>query len=209
MTDTYLHHPERIEEASLDLIDSVLSSYGITEDLLPLVRRVVHASADFSLANLVTATRPLVEIARLFAEGGPLFCDVSMVASGISPGLRQKAGLNPLSYIHDDQVSRLAVQSGQTRAMAAIDRALAEGITLFAFGNAPTALFRLLDRAAEGAPVRAVVAMPVGFVGAAESKERLLFSGLPALALRGPRGGSNLCAAAVNALLRLALDKTR
>lgn len=209
MNDVYVDHPETIERTSLDLIDSVLSSYGIDTDLLPLVRRVVHASADFSLANLIAATRPLAQVARPFAEGGPVFCDVSMVASGISPGLRREANLEPVALIHDEKVARLAAASGQTRAMAAVDLAIDEGISLFAFGNAPTALFRLLERAADGAPVRAIVAMPVGFVGAAASKERLLASGLPSVALRGPRGGSNLCAAAVNALLRLALGKPR
>ncbi|QVL37257.1 precorrin-8X methylmutase [Aminirod propionatiphilus] len=207
MSDTYADSPERIETKSLDLIDSLLPSYGIADDLFPLVRRVVHASADFSLANLVAATCPLADLAHTLAQGGPLFCDVSMVASGISPALLDRTRLKPLSLIHDERVARLSARSGKTRAMAAVDLAVDEGVSLFAFGNAPTALFRLLERAAQGAPVRAVVAMPVGFVGAAESKERLLASGLPSVVLKGPRGGSNLCAAAVNALIRLALDR--
>lgn len=207
MKDPYVDHPEQIETTSLDLIDSLLPSYGIADDLLPVVRRVVHASADLSLANLVAATCPLVDLALSLARGGPLFCDVSMVASGISPALVRETGLEPRSLIHDERVAQLAARSGKTRAMAAVDLAIDEGLTRFAFGNAPTALFRLLERAAQGAKVEAVVAMPVGFVGAAESKERLLASGLPSLVLRGPRGGSNLCAAAINALLRMALAR--
>ena len=88
--------------------------------------------------------------------------------------------------------------------LAAVDLAADQGVRLYAFGNAPTALFRLLERAEAGAPVDFVCAFPVGFVGAAESKRALLASGLPCVVLSGPRGGSNLCAAACNALLRLA-----
>ncbi|MDR3076739.1 MAG: precorrin-8X methylmutase, partial [Synergistaceae bacterium] len=114
-----------------------------------------------------------------------------------------RLGLTPRSYIHDDEVRAASERLGVTRAMASVDRALEDGVRIFAFGNAPTGLFRLLERVRDGAPVDFVCGMPVGFVGAAESKAMLAGSGVPFVIMRGPRGGSGLCAACLNAILRM------
>jgi precorrin-8X/cobalt-precorrin-8 methylmutase len=200
----YETDPSGIEERSFEIIRSTLSSYAIDPSLMDIAVRVVHAGADFTLANLLEAGNGALNAAKsALSRGGVIFCDVGMLESGISRVECKRLNLTPKSFIHDDEVKEIASREGVTRAMASVDKALEEGVRIFAFGNAPTALFRLLERAAEGCAVDFVCGMPVGFVGAAESKARLAASGIPSVTLRGPRGGSGLCAACVNALLRM------
>jgi precorrin-8X/cobalt-precorrin-8 methylmutase len=200
----YEQKPLSIEEKSFEIIRNTLSSYAIDKSLLNIVIRIVHAGADFSLANLIEAKNGAVEAAcSALSKGGILYCDVEMLKSGISRKECARLNLEPVSYIHDDTTRALSVEHGITRAMASVDLALDRGVRIFAFGNAPTALFRLLERVRDGSPVDFVCGMPVGFVGAADSKEDLAASDIPSILLRGPRGGSGLCAACINALLRM------
>jgi precorrin-8X/cobalt-precorrin-8 methylmutase len=201
----YEHDPSNIEELSFEIIAKALACYAIEPSLIDIAIRVVHAGADFSLANLIEARNDAINAARrAMSRGGVIYCDVEMLKSGIS--LRECARLNltPVSYIHHDDVRAAAEREGVTRAMASVDRAVEDGVRIFAFGNAPTALFRLMERVREGAAADFVCGMPVGFVGAAESKAMLAASEIPSIITRGPRGGSGLCAACVNALLRKA-----
>jgi precorrin-8X/cobalt-precorrin-8 methylmutase len=193
-----------IEERSFDIIRETLRCYALDESLVDVAVRVVHAGADFSLASLIEARNDAVASARgALSRGGVIFCDVEMLRSGISRRECERLNLKPVSYIHDEDVRCVSEREGITRAMASVDKAVGEGVRIFAFGNAPTALFRLLERVEEGAPADFVVGMPVGFVGAADSKARLAESGVPSILIRGPRGGSGLAAACVNALLRM------
>lgn len=203
--ESYIKSPGGIEEKSFALIREVLASHDVAPELLPVVTRVVHAAADFSLAELVESHAGGIEkIPAAMAGGGMLHCDVQMLRAGISKTLCEKFGLETDCLIRDPEVFRRAEEEGITRAMASIDVAVSRGIRLFAFGNAPTGLFRLLEHVREGYDVDGVIGMPVGFVGAAESKAALAAcTGVPSLIVRGPRGGSTLCAAAINALLRL------
>lgn len=201
---TYEHGPQNIEEQSFDIIKNTLSCYAIDERLINVVVRVVHAGADFSLANLIEAHNNAIEsAAAAFAAGGRIFCDVEMLRSGISRKECARLGLEAVSYIHDEDVAALAKKLGITRAMASVDLAVERGIRIYAFGNAPTALFRLLEHHEKGVPVDFVCGMPVGFVGAADSKADLASSDISSILLRGPRGGSGLCAACMNALMRM------
>jgi precorrin-8X/cobalt-precorrin-8 methylmutase len=201
----YERSPIDIEERSFEIIRNTLSCYAIDEGLMDIVVRVVHAGADFSLANLIESRNNALESAfDALRLGGQIFCDVEMLKSGISRGECARLGLEAVSLIHDEAAAERAKAEGMTRAMASVDIAFERGIRIFAFGNAPTALFRLLEHWRNGAQVSFVCAMPVGFVGAADSKEALLASGIPSILLRGPRGGSGLCAACMNALLRMA-----
>jgi precorrin-8X/cobalt-precorrin-8 methylmutase len=200
----YVHEPSGIEERSFGFIRDALSCYSIDPSLLDIAVRVVHAGADFSLANLIEASEGAIKAARAaLSGGGAIFCDVEMLKSGLSRKECARLRLVPRSYIHDDDVRETARRMGVTRAMASVDRALDEGVRVFAFGNAPTGLFRLMERVAEGAPVDFVCGMPVGFVGAADSKAALAESGVPSIIMRGPRGGSGYCAACLNALMRM------
>ena len=198
-----LNDPSGIEARSLEFIRNALESYAVAPSLMDIAVRVVHAGADFSLANLIEASERAIDAARAaFSRGGVIYCDVEMLKSGISRGECARLKLTPRSYIHDEEVREASERLGVTRAMTSVDRALEDGVRLFAFGNAPTALFRLIERVMEGAAVDFVCGMPVGFVGAAESKAMLAESEIPSIIMRGPRGGSGLCAACVNAVLR-------
>jgi precorrin-8X/cobalt-precorrin-8 methylmutase len=201
----YETDPLCIEERSFEMIRSTLSSsYAIDPSLMDIAVRVVHAGADFTLANLLEAGNGALNAAKsALSRGGVIFCDVGMLESGVSRKECERLNLTPRTFIHDDDVNEISSREGVTRAMASVDKALGKGVRIFAFGNAPTGLFRLLERAEEGCAIDFVCGMPVGFVGAAESKARLSASGIPSVTLRGPRGGSGLCAACVNALLRM------
>lgn len=205
MQESYISSPTGIEEKSFALIQEVLASHDVSRELLPVVTRIVHAAADFSLAELVESHGGGIEtIPVAFGRGGILHCDVQMLRAGISQPLCNAFGMETVCLIRDPEIFDQARKQGITRAMASIDMAVSRGVRLFAFGNAPTGLFRLLEHVRKGYRVDGVIGMPVGFVGAAESKSALAeCSEVPSLIVRGPRGGSTLCAAAINALLRL------
>jgi precorrin-8X/cobalt-precorrin-8 methylmutase len=147
-------------------------------------------------------SRGAADAAREALRGGaPIFCDARMVAEGVTRG-RLPANNDVICTLGDPSTSVLAAKLGTTRTAAAIELWLPrlQGAVV-AIGNAPTALFRLLEAICAGAPrPAAIIGMPVGFVGAAESKEALIESGLPAIVVRGRKGGSAMAAAAVNAL---------
>ena len=164
--------------------------------------RVIHACGMVEAARDLIFSTGAAEAAREALNGGaPIFCDARMVAEGITRA-RLPHNNDVICTLADPAVPALAAKLGTTRTAAAIDLWLPRlGGSLVAIGNAPTALFRLIEAIAAGAPrPAAIIGMPVGFVGAAESKEALIESGLPAIVVRGRRGGSAFAAAAVNAL---------
>jgi precorrin-8X/cobalt-precorrin-8 methylmutase len=179
-------------------------SYRILRELVDLSRfgslgravaeRVIHASADLEYAeSLVLDEAALQSGLEALRRNAPIVTDVHMVAAGIT-------ARKPLCYISDPRARELSEKLGITRSAAGF-RLAAEEVgpgAVWVVGNAPTALFELLDLEADPA---LVVGLPVGFVGAAESKEKLLESGLPAISNRGPKGGSAVAAAALNALI--------
>jgi precorrin-8X/cobalt-precorrin-8 methylmutase len=167
-------------------------------DLEPLSRavaeRVIHASADLEYADtLVLNESALMSGLVALRRGAPIVADVGMVAAGIT-------AREVLCFVSDPRARELSESLGTTRSAAGFRIAAEEvgGGAVWVVGNAPTALFELLEMDVEPA---LVIGLPVGFVGAAESKEGLMRSGLPAVTNRGPRGGSAVAAAALNALL--------
>jgi precorrin-8X/cobalt-precorrin-8 methylmutase len=164
--------------------------------------RVIHACGVVETARDLAFSPGAAEAARqALRTGAPVFCDARMVAEGVTRA-RLPANNDVICTLGDPSTPGLAAKHGTTRAAAAIELWLPRlGGSLVAIGNAPTALFRLLEAIAAGAPrPAAIVGMPVGFIGAAESKEALLASGLNAIVVRGRKGGSAMAAAAVNAL---------
>jgi precorrin-8X/cobalt-precorrin-8 methylmutase len=175
---------------------------GFPEDLRRVVVRMIHACGMVDLAGDVGFSASVAEVARkALIDGAPVLCDAEMVASGVTRK-RLPAGNDVVCTLRDPRVPELAAKLGTTRSAAALDLwvdRLAGSVV--AIGNAPTALFRLLEMVAAGAPrPAAVLGIPVGFIGAAESKEALAGSDLEHLIVRGRRGGSAITAAAVNAL---------
>ncbi len=164
--------------------------------------RIIHACGMVEVArDLVFAAGGAEAAEAVLRAGAPIFCDARMVAEGVTRA-RLPAGNEVICALAEPATKALAAKLETTRTAAAIDLWLPrlEGAVV-AIGNAPTALFRLLELIDNGAPrPAAIVGMPVGFVGAAESKEALIESGLPAIVIRGRKGGSAMTAAAVNAL---------
>jgi precorrin-8X/cobalt-precorrin-8 methylmutase len=164
--------------------------------------RVIHACGMVEAAADLIFSAGAVESARdALRAGAPIFCDARMVAEGVTRSRLAKDN-DVICTLSDPSTPELAAKFGTTRTAAAIELWLPrlDG-SVVAIGNAPTALFRLLEAISGGAPrPAAIIGMPVGFIGAAESKEALIDSGLPAIVMRGRKGGSAMAAAAVNAL---------
>ena len=175
-------------------------------DLAQVVVRMIHSCGMTDLPRDVAYSAGLVRHARAALRGGaPILCDAQMVAAGITRS-RLPAGNEVICTLQDPAAAALAARLGTTRSAAAVDLwgERLDGAVV-AIGNAPTALFRLLEITAggitgDGPRPAAVIGIPVGFVGAAESKQALAASGLEHLVVHGRRGGSAMTVAAVNAI---------
>jgi precorrin-8X/cobalt-precorrin-8 methylmutase len=171
-------------------------------DVARVVVRMIHSCGMTDLPADVGFSEGVVRAARGALLGGaPVLCDAQMVASGITRS-RLPGGNEVLCALGDPTVASLAARLRTTRSAAALElwRPRLAGAVV-AIGNAPTALFRLLELIADGAPApAAVLGIPVGFIGAAESKQALAASGLEYLVVHGRRGGSAMTVAAVNAI---------
>ncbi|ATM96462.1 cobalt-precorrin-8X methylmutase [Yersinia frederiksenii] len=201
----YIKNPQEIEQNSFAIIGDIIAHERpdyvfVSEMHEAVIKRVIHTTADFDWLDILHfSPEVLSRIVEAISRGCTLYTDTTMAMSGINKTLLQQMGCECRCYISDSRVVESAPKLGITRSMAAVDIALAEpGEKLFVFGNAPTALFRLLER--QAAPV-AVIGVPVGFVGAAESKDALVESDLPCIAALGRKGGSNVAAAIINAIL--------
>jgi precorrin-8X/cobalt-precorrin-8 methylmutase len=175
---------------------------GLPSDVARVAVRMIHACGMVDLVRDLSYSPGVVAKARAaLLAGAPVLCDVAMVASGVTRK-RLPAGNDVVCTLSEPGVPELAAEIGNTRSAAALDLwGDRLGGAVVAVGNAPTALFRLLELIERGAPrPAAVIGVPVGFVGAVESKDALAASGLDHLVVRGRRGGSALAAAAVNAI---------
>jgi precorrin-8X/cobalt-precorrin-8 methylmutase len=175
---------------------------GLPGDVARVAVRMIHACGMVDLAGDLGYSPNVAAAARkALLDGAPVLCDAEMVAAGVTRK-RLPADNEVVCTLRDARVPDLAVKLGTTRSAAALDLWGDQlGGAVVAIGNAPTALFRLLEMVAAGAPrPAAVLGIPVGFIGAAESKDALAASDLEHLIVRGRRGGSAITAAAVNAL---------
>ncbi|MGY4101125.1 precorrin-8X methylmutase [Nocardia sp. R16R-3T] len=173
------------------------------QDVAQVVVRMIHGCGQVDLAEDVAFSEGVVAAARgALRAGAPILCDAQMVASGVTRK-RLPANNDVICTLADPRVPELAAAMGNTRSAAALElwRDRLEGAVV-AIGNAPTALFHLLDMLDAGAPrPAAILGIPVGFVGAAESKDALTeFGGVEYLTVRGRRGGSAITASALNAI---------
>lgn len=200
----YEKDPAAIYRQSFSIVRAEAELAHLPDGLKPVAVRLIHACGMTDLPQDLMWSDDVVEAAQTaFAGGAAVLCDVEMVAHGILRS-RLPDTSDVICTLNDPQVPALAAKLGTTRSAAAIDlwRDRLDGAVV-AVGNAPTALYHLLEMVAAGGPKPAVVlGFPVGFVGAAESKDALADNpfGLPYLAVRGRRGGSAMAAAAVNAL---------
>jgi len=198
----YVRDGAEIYRRSFSMIRAEADLGRFPDDVARVVVRMIHSCGMTDLPADVGYSDGVVRAAReALLRGAPVLCDAQMVASGITRR-RLPAGNEVVCTLNDPVVPELARRLGTTRSAAALDQwgpRLAGAVV--AIGNAPTALFRLLELVAEGAGrPAAVLGIPVGFVGAAESKAALAGSGLEYLVVHGRRGGSAMTVAAVNAV---------
>jgi precorrin-8X/cobalt-precorrin-8 methylmutase len=197
---TYIRDPAEISRRSFALIREEADLTRFPRALQALALRLAHAAGDGTILGDLTWSKGAVAAGRkALAAGAPILVDSAMVAAGITIDPSRIA-----CTLRDAETAQRAAVERTTRSAAAVDRWLPHlKDAVVAIGNAPTALFRLLELLAQGAPKPALVlGFPVGFVGAAEAKAALadFGHGLDFITLRGRRGGSALAAAAVNAL---------
>lgn len=206
---TYITQPQNIEDRSFEIIqeiiDEIRPDYEFVDELQEkIIKRCVHTSADFDWLDILKFSGGVNQtLLTAFQNGATIYTDTNMVLSGMNKTRLDKLGCQYRCYVADPITREIAHAKGITRSMAAVEQAATEeGEKIFVFGNAPTALFRLLElyQAGKLKPA-AVVGVPVGFVGAAESKDALMQSDLPYIAAVGRKGGSNIAAAIINALL--------
>ena len=200
-----------IEHESFAVIDAEAGPHNYTDEQWPLVRRMIHANADFEF-NGLTAFHPEAMQAGMKAvlKGGtPIVADVEMICVGLSKPRLAHFGVSTHQYISDDDVIDAAKAEDTTRAVQAMRKAHRLGKlngAIVGIGNAPTALIELVRLIRqEGVRPALVVAMPVGFVSAAESKDLMMtVNEVPWVAIKGRKGGSTLVVAAIHAMLSLA-----
>lgn len=204
--------PQEIESRSLAVIDAeVPEPRPFAGDEWVVARRMIHTTADFDLlAHIRFHPAAIASGVEALLAGADIVTDTRMALSGIPVRRLEPLKCRVRCLIDDPAVAKRARSEGVTRAWAAVDEVMAHGgADIFVIGNAPTALYRLLDWMGRGArPPRLIVGMPVGFVNAAESKDLLMAQdAIPYITIAGRKGGSSLAASVVNALLKLAREK--
>ena len=196
--------PADIEKRSFAIITEELGGRTFPESVAEVVKRVIHTSADFDYADNLCFSPDAVEQAKAALEAGAtIVTDTNMALAGISKPTLAKLGGKAVCLMADEDVAREARTRGVTRATVSMEHAAKlDGPLIFAIGNAPTALIRLHELIGEGAVSPAlVIGVPVGFVNVVESKELFIGGDTPYIIARGRKGGSNVAAAIVNALL--------
>ena len=199
--------PEDIEKMSFDIIEQEAGDHGYPKNTWPIVRRMVHTSADFDYITQVRFHPAAVEKGiQAIKAGKNIVTDTTMALSGIRKKSIERFGGKVICHVADPLIAKQAVEKGMTRAKLAVDAAVQdmEG-GIYVVGNAPTALLRLMELIVEKKAAPAlVIGFPVGFVNAAESKAKLMELDIPHITNVGRKGGSNIAASVVNALIIMA-----
>ena len=195
--------PADIEARSFEIIRSELP-HPVPEDLAPVIIRVIHTSADFEYADSLCFSEGVMDIARnALKNGATIVTDTNMALAGINRGALEKLGCRKICFMADPEVAAAAKENGFTRAAASVDKAASiNGPLIYAVGNAPTALIRLYEKISTGEmKPDLIIGVPVGFVNVVQAKELIMTAGVPYIVARGRKGGSNVAAAIVNALM--------
>ena len=198
--------PAEIEKKSFEIIDEELKKRELVPDeaVAHVVKRAIHTSADFEYAETLIFSDNAVKTARELIKGGAdIVTDTNMAFSGINKKMLGRYGGKVYCFMADDDIAKRAQELGTTRAALCMEKAAkSDKPQIFAIGNAPTALIKLYEMMEAGIYTPAfVIGVPVGFVNVEASKELIIQSGVPYIVNRGRKGGSNIAAAIVNAIL--------
>ena len=203
-------NPGAIEAKSFEIIDAEAGDHGFNLKEWQVVRRMIHTSADFDYLKSIRF-HPKAVAAGISAikTGKNIITDTQMARMGIRHQVTKEFGSQVLCFMNDPIVVKQAKDFNITRAKAAVDQAADEmNDGIYVVGNAPTALLRLLELIKKGSARPAlVIGLPVGFVNAAESKASLLETDIPYITNTGRKGGSNVAASVVNALIIMAASE--
>ncbi len=202
--------PAEIEAESFRIITETLGDRPIDPELAPILKRVIHTTADFDYADTLCVSDGAIRLAKEALRGGAaIVTDTQMALAGINKRTAARFGCEAFCFMSNPDVAEQAKAQGVTRASVSMDKAVSLGENvIFAIGNAPTALIRLREFIDEGYRPKLIIGVPVGFVNVVASKELILEGPVPCIVARGRKGGSNVAAAIVNALL-YELDTTR
>ncbi len=195
--------PMEIEKRSFELIEAEMTT-NPPEDIKPIMKRVIHTTADFEYEHTLTFSQNVIEIAKeAIRNGACVVTDTNMVRAGINKKKLAEYGGEVFCFMADDDVCEDAKKSGSTRASASMEKATKLNQKLiFAIGNAPTALVKIRELIDEGKlKPELIIGVPVAFVNVVASKEMILETDIPYIIAKGRKGGSNVAAAIVNALL--------
>lgn len=196
--------PQDIERRSMEIIAQELGDRRLDDANADVIKRVIHTTADFDYADTLCFSPSAVEKARAALQrGADIVTDTQMAKAGINKQRLGNLGGQVHCFMSDEDVAKAAKEQGTTRAVASMDKALSlQKPLIFAIGNAPTALIRLYEHIQEER-IRPglVIGVPVGFVNVVYAKELIMQADVPFIVARGRKGGSNVAAAIVNALL--------
>lgn len=196
--------PTDIEKRSMEIISGELGTRQLDPLEEPIIKRCIHTSADFDYADNLTFSEGAVQVALdVLKSGASVVTDTNMGKAGVNKKILEKLGGSCYCFMADEDVADRAKQNGTTRAVASMEKAatLKEPL-IIAVGNAPTALVSLYELIQEGTIKPAlIIGVPVGFVNVVQAKELIMTAGVPYIVAKGRKGGSNIAAAIVNALL--------
>ncbi|MDR1753427.1 MAG: precorrin-8X methylmutase [Eubacterium sp.] len=201
--------PSEIEKKSMEIIEQELYLRGkkIPEEQAPIIKRAIHATADFEYAETLYFSQGVIEHAKESIKNGAcVITDTKMAKSGINKFVLEKFGGNLYCFMSDKEVAANSIKNNTTRAAESIDKALEiKKPCIFVIGNAPTALIRLYEHIKGGLiKPELIIAVPVGFVNVVEAKDHILsLDSVPHIVNCGRKGGSNVAAAVFNSLLYL------
>jgi len=210
---TYIKVPMDIEKRSFEIIESEM---GVEKNRfksheMPIVKRAIHTTADFNYGEIIEFSEEFMEKSREAILGGcKIYCDTKMIVNGLSKKNLERFGCEAYTLVSDPMVAAEAKRRGVTRSIVGMERAAKDPDTkIFLIGNAPTALFTLLEMIdkKEAAKPNLIVGVPVGFVGAAESKEDLAARDLPYILTKGRKGGSTVAVSILHGILYQLFDR--
>ncbi|MGB1251957.1 MAG: precorrin-8X methylmutase [Candidatus Promineifilaceae bacterium] len=213
----YEKNPTRITEGSFAMIQREMGEMGIVVDsvIAPIIERMIHSSADFDFGTITRYTTNAVQSGvDAIGNGCPIVCDVNMIRVGISAIRTAQFGNGVHCFVSDPEAFTRAKAEATTRSVIGIrmahERGLIEG-GIVVIGNAPTALYEVIELIEQGVRPALVVGVPVGFISSVESKDALIAQvrDVDWIATQGRKGGSPIAVSVVNALLRLAAESPR
>lgn len=204
----YIKDPKMIEVRSFEIIQSIIDDirpgYKFKNEIEEkIIKRCIHTSADFEYLDILKISDTAIEsIINALKNKCTIYTDTNMALSGINKMKLNALGCEYKCLVADERTKELAKEKEITRSMAAVEISMQEeGRKIFVFGNAPTALYKTIEMVNKGGEVDAIVGAPVGFVGASDSKYQLEQTTIPHIVVQGRKGGSNVAAAIINAIL--------